>query len=230
MKRKTKTAPNHGESSGTEEVNTSGVVGRLKSKTLSKASFATVISSIALIVSVFSAYENQSARRDVSGTEMIQRQFGILYDFSRLEIENWQMSHMFAQPEWYEDVSRSVAASVSPLDSAKQAELLIKERAIARIIFTHFEESLYQSKQAKNAGDTERANFEQLALDYYTENLLRNPRLLYMWSKNGGKLDADFEQDTRKYYEDHVLHNTSLPLLQSPDLAGPFATKQPEAQ
>jgi len=184
--------------------------------------FATALSVLALLVSAISAHVSFSSHKDISGIETIRREYEFYYEFCRLEADNWQLSHIFALPDWYEETTRLVAPSLASVDSSKRTELLLRERAMARFIFTNFEAMLYEWRHSKDVGDTQRAAFLEDVLNYFTGRLLRNPRLLYQWSDSGGKLAADFEPDTRKYYEEHVLHNFSLPLTQKPDPFGPF--------
>lgn len=53
-------------------------------------------------------------------------------------------------------------------------------------------------------------------LAYFTERLLLNPRLLWLWSAEGGNMRADFEPPTRAYYDAHVSSGTQV------DELGPF--------
>ena len=202
----------------------SGSAKRVKEETETrrKIELSTIIASLALVASITSLYQSSTSQKDSSGTEMIKNQYATYYELGKLEIENPQLSHVFALPGWYDQVTKSVAASVGPLNPIKREELLIKERAMARIIFLHYEDVLYQWKHATKMGDTERAIFLKEVLSYYTGRVLRNPRLLYFWSEKGANLEADFENETREHYNDHVLHNPLRPLKELPDRAGPF--------
>lgn len=182
-----------------------------------------VISLLALGISGLSYSQSLSSHKDISGAETIGRQYGFYYEFSRMEVENWQIGHIFALPDWYNESVRQISSSLKSTEPTKRAELLLKERAIARFILTNYEEIFYQWKHAKSVGDTQRAGFLEEVLNYFTGRLLRNPRLLYYWSEDGGKLAADFEPETRKHYEEHVLRNYNLPLTQKPDPLGPFS-------
>lgn len=42
-----------------------------------------------------------------------------------------------------------------------------------------------------------------------TSSLFLNPRLLYLWSQEGGRLSEDFEESTKAYYDTHVLQSGS---------------------
>ncbi|HKV12621.1 MAG TPA: hypothetical protein VJ725_31035 [Thermoanaerobaculia bacterium] len=187
-----------------------------------KVELPAIIASLALVMSIVSLYQSSSFQKDSSGTDMIKSQYATYYELGRLEIENPQMSHIFAMPNWYDRASRSVAALVGPLDENKREELILKERAFARVIFTHYEDLFFQWRHASRMGDTERVAFLGEALDYYTSRVLRNPRLLYLWSEKGENLGIDFEDETREHYNAKVLHDPALPLKETPDRAGPF--------
>lgn len=76
--------------------------------------------------------------------------------------------------------------------------------AVAIALLQIFEESVYQHEHAQRLRDRGRAAFLDDVLAYFTERLLLNPRLLYLWSPRGGNIRADFEPPTRAYYEAHV--------------------------
>lgn len=191
---------------------------------LSKVSL--FLSIVALVVSGFSAYSSYTSSRDTAKSQVIQQSYEGFYQLTRLQLENWQLSHMFALPDQYDGVTKLVETSFRSLDSNQQAELVLKERAIADIIFSMYEQAFYQLNQANEARDTTRASFLQEVINYLTGRLLRNPRLLYYWSESGGRLASSYEDATRKHYESNVLHNPRLPLQQSPDPAGPLVVKQ----
>ena len=191
-------------------------------KTRLKIEVSTIMSMLALAMSIISLYQSSSFQKDSSGTEMIKSQYATYYELGRLEVDNPQLSHIFAMPNWYDRAFRSVVALVGPLDEKKREELILKERAFARIIFTHYEDLFFQWRHARRMGDTERVAFLGEALNYYTSRVLRNPRLLYLWSEKGANLGIDFEAETREHYNAKVLHDPALPLKEIPDRAGPF--------
>lgn len=187
--------------------------------------FALIISIIAIVVSILSAIISYSSSRDTAKSQVIQQSYEAFHQLTHLHLENWQSSHMFALPQQYDGVFKLVEASLINLDPVKQAEMILKERAIADIIFNVFERTFYQWNHAKGVGDSKRASFLLEALDYLTGRLLRNPRLLYYWSDTGGGLASSYEHETRKYYETNVLHNPQSPLQQKADTIGPLAIK-----
>jgi hypothetical protein len=191
-----------------------------------KSAFATIIAIVALLVSIITAYQSCSSSRDVAKSEAIRQSYATFEELTRLQLEDWQLSHMFALPDRYDEVVREVSLSSTCLSRAKQSELLLRERAIADLIFNTFEEVYYQWKQANDAGDSRRSAFLKEVLDYLTGRLLRNPRLLYYWSASGGGLSASYEIETQNYYDSMVLKNPQSPLLRGADAKGPFADER----
>lgn len=62
---------------------------------------------------------------------------------------------------------------------------------------------LYQYRQSNN--NNKRKEFLKDVLTYFTGRLLQNPRLLYLWDKNGGQLCSHYEKETIEYYDKNVL-------------------------
>lgn len=83
---------------------------------------------------------------------------------------------------------------------------------------------------AKQSGGRGRERFLQEVLDYLTGRLLRNPRLLYLWSKSGGNLQVFFEELTRKHYNDHILKDLGEGISGNVDAAGPFGGQVNESE
>jgi hypothetical protein len=189
------------------------------------------MSVVSLTVAGFSFYNAVSTRRDTARSQMIRDAYLTFYELNRLQLQNWQLSHLFAMPDLYARISIEVANWKS-LSSEERSELLLKERAIALLIFTIYEQSFYQWKQSRDAGDVRRAGFLSEVLGYFTGRVLRNPRLLYYWCAEGDGLAAYFETETRKHYGDNVVNDTKAPLVIKPDFIGPFkgsANAQSEA-
>jgi hypothetical protein len=186
---------------------------------------ATVTGSLALIVSITSAYYSYRSHADTAGSQLISETYSTFYDLNKKQGENSDLSHMFVAPEDYPATAQLVKESAGEITSQKRAEYQLKEKAIAFYILTVFEQTFYQYQHAKNVGDTERAEFLRAVLDYFTGRLLRNPRLLFYWDKNGGNVSQYYEAETKKYYEEKVLHDPSAPLTVGPDNVGPYVVK-----
>jgi hypothetical protein len=99
---------------------------------------------------------------------------------------------------------------------------------MADYIFSMFEYILTDynvSKRIYFIGDRWRAKTDSEVLEYFTSHLLRNPRLLYYWSK----LSSEYGEDIVAYYNAQVLHNLDNPLKEEPDFNGPLVESQPSS-
>ena len=188
---------------------------------------ALVLSIVALLVSVLSTYLTWFSGLDTAKSQAIREAYGTFLELNRLQLSHWQQSHLFAMPEHYHSVKAQVAASIDPGSAQQRIELLLKERALADFLFTLYEAHLYQRRHAEAAGDHERARFLKEVENYLTGRALRNPRLLYYWSPEGGGLFASYESATQEHYKHNVLHNPTSPLEYAPDPHGPFGPPQP---
>ena len=144
-------------------------------------------------------------------------------ELTKLPESDPAMGHLVVMPDRYEVVERLVSRSAAGSTDAERAALLIRERFIANYIFTLFEYALYQRSRASWFSPEKRA-FSEEVLNYFTSRVLRNPRLLWYWSSQGGGLSTYYEISTRQYYDDRVLHNSADPLQQRPDPLGPFGS------
>src|ERR1700761_7176916 len=184
------------------------------------------LSVVALIVSGVTAYYSSSLSRDVVTSQMIHESYDTFYELHRLQLENPALSHLFVMPDSYAIVADQVATATSSLGPAELAGLRLKERAAATLIFVVYEDSFYQWKQAVAAGDRNRASFLWEVLAYLDGRLLRNPRLLFYWSPQGGKLVTYFEAETRKHYYQYVAERGMERLAKGQDIAGPIGRSQ----
>jgi len=125
-------------------------------------------------------------------------------ELSNLRITHWQTAHLIELPESY---SGEVAVLRAALASASEAELRqyeLLERAVAVRIFEIFEQIVYHLRLAIDVGDHRKAVFLEEVKNYMTGRLLLNPRLLYLWSALGGRLNAYFEPYTKEIYDKEV--------------------------
>ena len=181
-----------------------------------------VISVIALLVSIGSTYLNWFYGRDTAKLGAIREAYGTFFEISKLQQTHWQQSHLFALPDTYSAISAQVTSSVQPLTSPQRNEFLLKERAVADYIFTLYEQTFYLRRQAESVGDTDRLRFLSEVEDYLTGRMLRNPRLLWYWSAQGGSLMTAYEPATQDHYRARVLQDLKSPLASSSDATGPF--------
>ena len=175
------------------------------------------LSIFALVLSAYSMYYSIITRNDSARAQSIDDAYSIFHEMDQLHIQNWQLSHLFVSPGEYHEVSEQVAQQRNLIDE-NRIEYLLKEKAIAYFIFDLFERTLYQLNQAKAARDHGRAKFLQEVIDFLCSQTLRNPRLLYYWSK----CSDNYQKTTTQYYRTHVTENPSLPILHPSDSLGPF--------
>ncbi|HEY0554188.1 MAG TPA: hypothetical protein VGG20_07970, partial [Thermoanaerobaculia bacterium] len=154
----------------------------------SRISPALLVSLIALLVSMASAYQSRSTARDTASTTIIRDEYAVFNDLAQTQVNNSECNHIFVLSPLYAYNSALVQDSVADRSPAMIKALQLKEGAIALMIFTRFEEAFYEWKQAVSSGDTDRASFMEEVLNYFTGRLLRNPRLLWYWSPSGGNL------------------------------------------
>ena len=57
-------------------------------------------------------------------------------------------------------------------------------------------------------------------VEFYAQVQLRNPRLLWFWSDDGGRWIHQADPSTVVFFEDRVLHDPQHPLTVRPDSEG----------
>lgn len=114
-------------------------------------------------------------------------------------------SHLFVLKHDYPQIKGRVQAALKEQQApAAKSLLLLEERMLADRIFTMFERTLYLKRLAEDNGDVRREKFLDEVLGYYTGRLLLNPRLLWYWSKDGGRLLEHYETTTIEYYNNAI--------------------------
>jgi hypothetical protein len=186
---------------------------------------AIAISCIALIFSVASYFRGPQQHSDILTSDIIRDTYSDFLEMSDLRGQFPLQSHLFATPDTYQNVKRQVdeATETDKLDQKKVAKLHLQERAVADRLFTMFEHSFYQWRQANRQSDLAREEFLREVLDYFTDRLLRNPRLLWYWSPNGGNMLAHFESETINFYDVNIE-----PRDDDMDATGPFTINPAE--
>ncbi len=125
-------------------------------------------------------------------------------ELSALRLAHPEVSHLFELPESYTALSASVRAAAGTMDESRRQQLLIQERSAAIRVFSMFEQAVYQRTQALRQKDSTRAAFLDEVLGYLTGTLFRNPRLAFLWSREGGNLCGHYEAETIEFYEERV--------------------------
>jgi hypothetical protein len=179
------------------------------------------LSIVALVVSVGSAVYAAAVSRHVSNRQVTSTVIADFYaamrDLTMLQMQEWQLAHLFEVSENYAHVVEPLHRVAPDSSSMEAVQLKLKERAAALTIFGLYEHTIYQLGKAEEDGDGARTEFLKEAADYLTQRLLPNPRLRYLWSKDGGNLECEFEDAARTFYE------TKVPAVpETWDATGPY--------
>src|SRR5262249_52069064 len=129
-----------------------------------------------------------------------------------LRVEHPEMSHMLALPAqsgeepWknYNLLKRSVRRLFlhdGSLTEVTRARVYLQEQATALHVCDIYEQTLYQRKLAKQAGDKSRFKVLDMLAEYYEGRLLRNPRLRFHWDNGASDM---MEESTLKRYDENV--------------------------
>jgi hypothetical protein len=167
-----------------------------------------MLSVISLLLSIGTATYAVIAARKVSHREVTAAVIADFYSSMRslteIQLQEWRLAHLFEVADNYKSVVASLRRVAPPAGDVEAVELQLKERAAALTVFGLYEHVVYQFNEATRAGDHLRTVFLNDAACYFTERLLRNPRLMYLWSRNGGNLECEFEAETRAHYRSKI--------------------------
>ena len=116
--------------------------------------------------------------------EMIDRLYSLCHTLQNHMLHEWRLSHLFCiSAEVYDDTSRRIAADVARVAKTPTKEddelekLIVEEQQLAIHIFVIYEQVYYQWKYSGVLQFTRKA-FLKSMLDYFTDRLLVNPRLV----------------------------------------------------
>lgn len=181
---------------------------------------------IAIVVSVGSAYYSHRAAMHSSRFFTIGHHYDAFSELSKVRLDNWLMSHLFETPANYGKIRKTVHVVFKSMPPSDKHALLLKERACAAIVFTHYESTLYQLQAAREAYDDSQLRFLQEIVTYFTTSLLLNPRLMHLWSIRGGNMQEFFEEPTRRHYNEHVKYKPDVSQQTVADVTGPFEEQE----
>lgn len=170
-----------------------------------KANIPTILSLLAICLSIFSMYYSNKVHSDSTSSSMIRENYNDFLDLHLIRSEHPLQSHIFVSVAEYENFKFKIFDATKKITLEKRIENQLIEAGLARRIFSMYEHSYFQWKNSKEFSEKSRINFLKLVLDYFTNTLLKNPRLAWYWSSKGGNNCVHYEVEVLKYYNDHVV-------------------------
>jgi len=179
---------------------------------------AVILSIVAIVLSGLSLEEGRWQHQDERNTEILD---AVYEDWKTLALrDDWRVQHLVESPETYYAIRDLARRSTAGLDEREKVKTLLVERAAANLIFTNFEHHLKQWMLAVKQEDVSRQSVLKEEMDFYAEVQLRNPRLLWYWSPEGGGWIHGADPSTVNWYRERVLESPELPLDIDPDPEG----------
>ena len=163
-----------------------------------------------------------SQHEDERTAELVQTLYGKVQDTLTLKLSHWNVSHVLEMPDTYREVRDRLSRAVSGLSDEESTAVLETERTLASMQLLQFEETYYNYELAVRAGNETRQHIVGEVLAYYTLGVLRNPRILWLSSPEGGNLASHLNKTSLAYYRAEVLNNEEHPLQHPPDDVGLF--------
>ncbi|MDH3727382.1 MAG: hypothetical protein OER77_07605 [Myxococcales bacterium] len=160
---------------------------------------------------------------DERTADLVQTLYAKVQETAALKLEHWNLSHVLELPETYAEVRDRIRIAVADASDSERVALLEAEKTIAAMQLIQFEETHYHYSLAVRAGNETREAIVGEILAYYTMGALRNPRLLWLASPEGGNLASHLNATSLAYYEATVLENDAEPLSHPPDSVGVVA-------
>jgi hypothetical protein len=175
-----------------------------------------VAGSILALTALFLTWRTHSERTTF---EMIDRLYSLCHTLENHLLREWQLSHLFCiRKEDYDQTRDAIRSSVDP---AKLTELRIKEELFAVHVFVIYEQVYYQWRHSTYTFHGPRKLFLGEMLYYFTERLLRNPRLLAMARADRTGVSLHLEKCSMEYFLNSLPKTIDLPS----DPYGPFSDK-----
>jgi hypothetical protein len=169
---------------------------------------ATAVSAAGIVISLVMAITalvfSLNVQRRTSHSDAVYRAYDAFATLGSLRADNWQAAHLWELPEAYHNQVLLTRAAIGHVNNQERARILILERTVAIQIFGVFEQVLYSHTLSTRFGEKDRTAFMHEVQSFFTERLLRNPRLVYLWAEDGGGLCRYAEPETRATYSREV--------------------------
>jgi len=179
---------------------------------------STLLSIVAVIIGIYSFILSLSFRRHDIAFEVVPKLYDKYYEMYKVQLEHPYLGHMFASPDRYAEVARASAMGMTGASDQDKAKYWLEERAVADFIWTYYEQLLFQWYATRD----EERNFLVRVLNYLEDILLRNPRLVWWWYKDGGGLETSYEDITRCEIFRNALNKLDFAKVGTVDPNGPF--------
>jgi hypothetical protein len=167
-----------------------------------------------------------SQHEDERTAELVQTLYAKVQETLTHKLDHWSLSHVLEMPDTYVEVRDRIRIAVSDMSEAERAALLETEKTLAAMQLVQFEETYYHYELAARAGNETRKEIVGEILAYYTMGVLRNPRILWLSSPEGGNLVSHLNATSLAYYKATVLNNQEQPLSYPPDDVGVFSARE----
>lgn len=181
---------------------------------------AVVLSLSALAVSGYALVQGRKQHSDERSTEVLDDVYDDWEMLATAMSLEWEVRHLEEAPSSYyavRDLARTLTKDLSPEEKTR---VLLKERAHVNLILTTFEHQLKQWMLADRVGDDARRRTLDEEIEFWARVMLRNPRLLWYWSEDGGGWVGGADPSTIEFYDRRVLNDPEAPLEEVPDPEG----------
>ena len=186
---------------------------------------AIVFSILAVGISGYALFAGQRQHQDQSAAEVLERTYGEWFDMQIASADTWSVRHLDETPENYEQTRNQIRILTRDLPEKERIKVLLRERASANLLFISFEHLFKQWRLAQDINDPIRLQVLDEEIAFWTDVQLRNPRMLWLWSADGGGWVHGADPSTVAFYNARVLNNPDMPLQQVPDPDGIFAAE-----
>jgi len=184
--------------------------------------YAIVLSIGAFAMSAYSVFIVVRQHEDERTAEFAQTLYERVHEYNLLKLEYWELGHVFEMPEDYEKTRDRLRLAVKDRSEAERIKLIESEKSIVSMQLITFEELFYNLSLAMQSGDRTRQQIVEETIEYYTQGVLRNPRVLWLSSADGGNIASHLNPDAYAFYREGVLENEKFPLTVQPDPYGLF--------
>lgn len=181
---------------------------------------AIAFSLLAIGISAWAVRDARQLHQDERASETIDALFEEWDNLSAALTEHWEVAHIGETPDTYYAVRDLLRRALAGLPRSDKVRILMEERGFANRMLAMFEHAHKQWELARLSGDQARLALLDVEMDFWTQVQLRNPRMLWFWSKDGGGLVTQADPPTIPFYNQRVLHDPEHPLTTEPDPVG----------